>query len=89
MTNQNRRFVHKNVKKEDPQELVMPKNTPLLDAICNQRKQRLNREEENAVLGMYERNWILKDRIASMSRAEAGYLRLLAKKHNSWLFNQV
>jgi thymidylate kinase len=89
MKHQNRRFVTKNTEKEKPQELVMPKSTPLLDAICNQRKQRINREEEKAVLGMYERNWILKDRIASMSRAESGYLRLLAKKHNSWLANQV
>jgi thymidylate kinase len=89
MNHQKQRFQRKSVKKEVIEELVMPKTTPLLDAICNQRKQRLNRDEEAAVLGMYERNWILKDRIASPSRAEEGYLRLLAKKHNSWLVNQL
>lgn len=78
-----------NLRVSKQKEVVIPKQMPFLDAICQKRNQRINKENEKAVLGLYERNWILHNQIASLSTAEAGYLRRLAKRHNSWLANRV
>lgn len=66
-----------------------PDKLPLLDAICKKLNQRVNLEDEQRVLGVYERGWILKGVLASLDGAEARYVRALATRYNSWIARQV
>lgn len=66
-----------------------PKNRPLLDAICKKFNQRVDLNDEQRVLGLYERGWILNGVLAKMSDSEARYVRALATRYNSWIARQV
>jgi hypothetical protein len=66
-----------------------PDKRPLLDAICKKFNQRVDVNDEQRVLGLYERGWILKGVLANMSEAEARYVRALANRYNSWIARQV
>jgi hypothetical protein len=66
-----------------------PDKLPLLDAICKKLNQRVNLEDEQRVLGVYERGWIFKGVLGNLSDAEARYVRALATRYNSWIARQV
>ncbi|WP_150911913.1 hypothetical protein [Marinobacter halotolerans] len=66
-----------------------PEKRPLLDAICKKFNQRVDLNDEQRVLGLYERGWILNGVVANMSDAEARYVRALATRYNSWIARQV
>lgn len=66
-----------------------PEKRPLLDAICKKFNQRVDLNDEQRVLGLYERGWIMNGVVAKMSEAEARYVRALANRHDSWIARQV
>ena len=66
-----------------------PQKLPLLDAICKKLNQRVNMDDEQRVLGLYERGWIFNGVLANMSDAEARYVRALANRYGSWIARQV
>lgn len=66
-----------------------PQKRPLLDAICKKFNQRVDLNDEQRVLGLYERGWILNGVLATMSDAESRYVRALATRYNSWIARQV
>lgn len=66
-----------------------PEKRPLLDAICKKFNQRVDLKDEQRVLGLYERGWILNGVVAKMSEAEARYVRALANRYDSWIARQV
>lgn len=66
-----------------------PEKRPLLDAICKKFNQRVDLNDEQRVLGLYERGWILNGVVAKMSEAEARYVRALANRYDSWIARQV
>ncbi|BES69184.1 hypothetical protein RE428_02020 [Marinobacter nanhaiticus D15-8W] len=66
-----------------------PAKLPLLDAICKKLNQRVNLDNEQSVLGLYERGWIFKGVIANTDDQEARYIRALATRYNSWIARQV
>ncbi|MFO7527886.1 MAG: hypothetical protein R6W86_03635 [Marinobacter sp.] len=66
-----------------------PEKLPLLDAICKKLNQRVNLDDEQRVLGLYERGWIFNGVLANLSGAEARYVRALATRYNSWIARQV
>lgn len=66
-----------------------PTKLPLLDAICKKLNQRVNLEDEQRVLALYERGWILKGVLGDLDDPEARYVRALAIRYNSWIARQV
>jgi hypothetical protein len=66
-----------------------PAKRPLLDAICKKFNQRVDLNDEQRVLGLYERGWIMNGVLANMNDAEARYVRALANRYNSWIARQV
>lgn len=66
-----------------------PDKLPLLDAICKKLNQRVNLDDEQRVLGLYERGWIFKGVLGNLDGAEARYVRALANRYNSWIARQV
>ncbi|WP_303289999.1 hypothetical protein [Marinobacter sp. SS5-14b] len=66
-----------------------PEKLPLLDAICKKLNQRVNLDDEQRVLGVYERGWIFKGVLSNLDGAEARYVRALATRYNSWIARQV
>ncbi|MBL3556308.1 MULTISPECIES: hypothetical protein [Marinobacter] len=66
-----------------------PEKLPLLDAICKKLNQRVNLDDEQRVLGVYERGWIFKGVLGNTNEAEARYIRALATRYNSWIARQV
>ncbi len=69
--------------------LRRPDKLPLLDAICKKLNQRVDLDDEQRVLGVYERGWIFNGVLATLGPAEARYLRALANRYNSWIARQV
>jgi hypothetical protein len=72
-----------------PGPIRRPEKLPLLDAICKKLNQRVNFDDEQRVLGVYERGWIFNGVLATLGTAEARYVRALASRHNSWIARQV
>lgn len=72
-----------------PQQIKRPEKLPLLDAICKKLNQRVNLDDEQRVLGLYERGWIFKGVLSNLDGAEARYVRALATRYNSWIARQV
>jgi len=72
-----------------PGPIKRPEKLPLLDAICKKLNQRVNLDDEQRVLGVYERGWILKGVLGNLDGAEARYVRALATRYNSWIARQV
>ncbi len=66
-----------------------PEKLPLLDAICKKLNQRVNLDDEQRVLGLYERGWILKRVLGNPHGAEARYIKALANRYSSWIARQV
>ncbi|SFL95786.1 hypothetical protein [Marinobacter zhejiangensis] len=66
-----------------------PNKLPLLDAICGKLNQRVNLDDEQRVLGVYERGWIFKGVLSGLDGDEARYVRALATRYNSWIARQV
>jgi hypothetical protein len=66
-----------------------PEKLPLLDAICKKLNQRVNLDDEQRVLGVYERGWIFKGVLGNLNDSEARYVRALATRYNSWIARQV
>ena len=69
--------------------LKRPAKLPLLDAICKKLNQRVNLDDEQRVLGLYERGWIFKGVLGNLDGAEARYVRALATRYDSWIARQV
>lgn len=66
-----------------------PRSLPFLDAVCKKLNQRINVEDEQRVLGLYERGWILRGPLGNLEGEEARYVRALANRYNSWIARQV
>lgn len=66
-----------------------PAKLPFLDAVCKKLNQRINVEDEQRVLGLYERGWILRGALGNLEGEEARYVRALANRYNSWIARQV
>lgn len=66
-----------------------PNKLPFLDAICRKLNQRVNLDEEQSVLALYERGWIFHGVLGRPSDAEERYIRSLAARYNSWILKQV
>lgn len=66
-----------------------PEKLPLLDAICKKLNQRVNMDDEQRVLGVYERGWIFNGVLSNLGGAEARYVRALANRYDSWIARQV
>lgn len=66
-----------------------PDKLPLLDAICRKLNQRVNLDDEQRVLGLYERGWIFNGVLGNLDGAEARYVKALATRYNSWIARQV
>ncbi len=56
---------------------------------CKKLNQRVNLDDEQRVLGVYERGWIFKGVLGNLNDAEARYVRALATRYNSWIAKQV
>ncbi|WP_097459852.1 hypothetical protein [Mangrovitalea sediminis] len=69
--------------------LRQPASLPLLEAICKKLNQRVNRDDEQRVLALYERGWIFKGVLCNLEGDEARYVRALAGRYNSWIARQV
>ncbi|SFR66091.1 hypothetical protein SAMN05216203_2311 [Marinobacter daqiaonensis] len=72
-----------------PGPIRQPNKLPLLDAICKKLNQRVNLEDEQRVLALYERGWIFKGVLANLGDAEARYVKALAIRYDSWIARQV
>lgn len=70
-------------------QLRQPSSLPLLEAICKRLNQRVNREDEQRVLALYERGWIFKGVLGNLEGEEARYVRALANRYESWIARQV
>ena len=66
-----------------------PEKLPLLDAICKKLNQRVNLDDEQRVLGVYERGWIFNGVLANLGGGEARYVRALTNRYDSWIARQV
>ena len=66
-----------------------PDKLPLLDAICKKLNQRVNLDDEQRVLGLYERGWIFNGVLGRLEGAEARYVGALATRYDSWIARQV
>ena len=66
-----------------------PAKLPFLNAVCKKLNQRINVEDEQRVLGLYERGWILRGVLGNLEGEEARYVRALANRYNSWIARQV
>ncbi|WP_323750060.1 hypothetical protein [Marinobacter sp.] len=66
-----------------------PEKLPLLDAICKKLNQRVNLDDEQRVLGVYERGWIFNGVLSNLGGGEARYVKALATRYNSWIARQV
>lgn len=72
-----------------PGPIRRPAKLPFLDAVCKKLNQRVNVEDEQRVLGLYERGWILRGALGNLEGEEARYVRALANRYNSWIARQV
>lgn len=79
------------ISKTEKQDLPIrrPAKLPFLDAICKKLNQRVNIDDEQRLIGVYERGWIFRGVLAKLDGDEAKYVRALANKHNSWIARQV
>ncbi|NWN92045.1 hypothetical protein HLV39_11130 [Marinobacter adhaerens] len=66
-----------------------PEKLPFLDAVCKKLNQRVDLDDEQRVLGVYERGWIFNGVLATLDGAEARYVRALANRYDSWIARQV
>ena len=66
-----------------------PQTLPLLTAICKRLNQRVNYDDEQRVLALYERGWIFNGVLETLQGPEARYVRHLAQRYNSWIARQV
>jgi len=57
--------------------------------ICKKLNQRVNLDDEQRVLGLYERGWIFKGVLGNLNDGEARYVRALATRYGSWIARQV
>lgn len=83
---------HRRPSQSRPQQqapLRQPASLPLLEAICKKLNQRVNRDDEQRVLALYERGWIFKGVLCNLEGEEARYVRALAGRYNSWIARQV
>lgn len=69
--------------------LRRPASLPLLEAICKRLNQRVNLDDEQRVLALYERGWIFKGVLGNLEGEEARYVRALANRYGSWIARQV
>jgi len=69
--------------------LRRPASLPLLEAICKKLNQRVNMDDEQRVLALYERGWIFKGVLCNLEGEEARYVRALANRYGSWIARQV
>ncbi len=74
---------------QKPQPLRQPRALPFLAQICKKLNQRINLEDEQRLLGVYERGWIFKGVLGNLEGDEARYVKALATKYNSWIARQV
>lgn len=74
---------------QKPQPLRQPGSLPFLAKICQKLNQRVNLEDEQRLLGVYERGWIFKGVLGNLEGDEAKYVKALATKYNSWIARQV
>ena len=89
MKKSNARRTSNNPVGNSPAPIRCPEKRPLLDAICKKFNQRVNLNDAQRGLGLYERGWILNGVVAKMSEAEARYVRALANRYDSWIARQV
>lgn len=66
-----------------------PRKLPFLEAVCKKLNQRINLDDEQRLLGLYERGWIFRGVLANLEGDEARYVRALATRYNSWIARQV
>lgn len=74
---------------EAPKPIRRPNRLPLLEAICKKMNQRINLEDDQSVLALYERGWILKGVLCNLEGDEERFVKALATRHNSWIARQV
>ncbi|WP_246065437.1 hypothetical protein [Hydrocarboniclastica marina] len=72
-----------------PGPVRQPRKLPFLEAVCKKLNQRANLEDEQRLLGLYERGWIFRGVLANLEGDEARYVRSLATRYNSWIARQV
>lgn len=75
--------------RDEQARLRRPASLPLLEAICKRLNQRVNLEDEQRVLALYERGWIFKGVLGNLEGEEARYVRALANRYGSWIARQV
>ena len=83
-----RRVVHSSANRRSGS-IRRPDKLPLLNAICKKLNQRVNLDDEQSVLGLYERGWIFNGVRATLDGSEERYVKALASRYNSWIARQV
>lgn len=78
-------------KPNEKKEFVMevPDSLPFIEALEKRFNKKIQRNNEQVLLANYEKNWILKNTFGGINGKEERYLRYLAKKHSSFILNQI
>lgn len=70
-------------------EMTRPTSLPFIEALEKRFNKKIQKDNEQVLLANYEKNWILKNTLGGIDGNEQRYVRYLAKKYSSFIFNQV
>ncbi|MCG8673712.1 MAG: hypothetical protein MI867_30270 [Pseudomonadales bacterium] len=65
-----------------------PQELPFINAVSTRFNLRVSREEET-LLAIYERYWLMTRVLGPLEGAEKRYVKRLARKHNSFLHQRL
>ena len=76
-------------KRLDTNEVYIPRKLPYIDIVKQRFNIRIDVAHEKTLLATYERYWILHNVIGAIAGEEKRFLTRLAKKYNSFLYQQI
>lgn len=71
------------------QHLKQPKTLPFIESVKKRFNVRVDIAHEATLLATYERYWVIANAIGSIADEERRFLAKLAKKYNSFLYQQI
>lgn len=66
-----------------------PRKLPFIDNVMRRFNVRVDRTHEATLLATYERYWVIANSLGSVAGEERRFLSKLAKKYNSFLYQQL
>lgn len=79
----------KNKSEKNDDALKIPDRLPFVDKVSERLNSKIRKDNEKVLLAFYEKNWALNGIVATIEGKEERFLRILAKKHNSFLKNRL